>query len=99
MFLENESPYIPYDGYMTTTANVIFEEMTPRMKRAIQDAVAHQMHTVSFKGDRKLDAEAQVLLGIPGAPFESAIYDPGTSLNLSPACYVLSDETISYVSR
>jgi hypothetical protein len=99
VFLENESAYIPYDGYMTTKTNVLFDELTPRMKRAIQEAVSRKSHTVSFKGDARLDGEAQVFLGVPGSPFESAVYDPGTSINGSPACYVLTDETISSLSR
>jgi hypothetical protein len=99
VFLENESPYIPYDGYMTTKTNVLFDELTSRMKRAIQDAVSHQSHTVAFKGDARLDAEAQAFLGIPGSPFESAVYEPGVSISGSPVCYVLTDETISSLSR
>lgn len=84
---------------MTTKTNVIYDDLTSRMKRVIKDAVSHESHTVSFQGDPRLDAEAQVVLGLPGSPFESAVYDPGMGLGGSPGCYVLSDEVFGLLSN
>jgi len=94
----NYSAYIPYHVHMTTNTNVLYEEMTPRMQRAIKDAASNDSHTISFS-DHRLDAEAQVFLGLPDSPFESAVYDSNMSLGGSPACYVLSDEIMEHLSH
>jgi hypothetical protein len=84
---------------MTTDTNVFYEDLTSRMKRAIDEAVKKRSHTVVFNGDYRLDAEAQVLLSLPGSPFESAVYEPGANLGGSPTCYVLSDDVFQLLSR
>lgn len=83
---------------MTTNASIIYAELSGKMQRSLTDAVSRSDQTVSFEGSHRLDGEAQSLLGIPGSPFAGAVYDPGTSLSRSPACYILSDEVIDFLS-
>ena len=84
---------------MTTNANVIYEELSTKMKRALDEAVSRRSHTVSFEGSYKLDAEAQSVFGVGGSPFAGAVYDPGMGLGDSPACYVLSDDLVDLLAN
>lgn len=81
---------------MTT---MIYEELSSKMKKSIDEAVSRNAHTVVFDRSPKLDAEAQTVLGIPGSPFSGAVYDPDQDLRYSPGCYILSDEIIAHLSR
>lgn len=85
---------------MTTTATeIMYDELSSKMKRSLQDAISRKDQTVSFEGNFRLDGEAQAVLGIPGSPFAGAVYEPNTRLGSSPACYVISDEVVALLSR